>query len=305
VVPCPQRGSNPCYRLERAASWTARRWGLVFAGGEANDTCTRAGAGHHPGNAVSRDCRGTSEDDVPRVADRFPGGPAGTLCAVNLRRTASLPAVVLTAAVLLAGCGAADGAADGGTAAVTSASGPASASTSAPASASDSPSATGGTARPDDGRSDAPPFPATTDPETSDASPDAQVTVRDIRTGRHDGFDRVVLEVGGTGTPGWDVRYVDQATSQGSGDPVQVAGSAVLQVSVTGAGIPDATGVPEFAGPDPLRGEGTKTVTEVVFDATFEGTTVAFVGTSARVPFRVYALQNPSRVVVEVRDASS
>ena len=25
VVRCPQRGSNPCYRLERAASWTTRR----------------------------------------------------------------------------------------------------------------------------------------------------------------------------------------------------------------------------------------------------------------------------------------
>ena len=24
----PQRDSNPCYRLERAASWAARRWGL-------------------------------------------------------------------------------------------------------------------------------------------------------------------------------------------------------------------------------------------------------------------------------------
>src|ERR671921_882114 len=43
VVPCPQRGSNPCYRLERAASWTARRWGLAFAGGSENSTCS---AGH-------------------------------------------------------------------------------------------------------------------------------------------------------------------------------------------------------------------------------------------------------------------
>ena len=26
-VACPQRDSNPCYRLERAASWATRRWG--------------------------------------------------------------------------------------------------------------------------------------------------------------------------------------------------------------------------------------------------------------------------------------
>jgi len=129
------------------------------------------------------------------------------------------------------------------------------------------------------------------------------VTVSDIRTGRQDGFDRVVFEVGGTGTPGWDVRYVDQPSSQGSGDPVDVAGDAALQVTITGAQIPDETGVAEYDGPNPLPGAGTQTVTEVAYDHVFEGTAVAFVGTTAQQPFRVYALSNPTRVVVEVRDA--
>jgi len=39
-----------------------------------------------------------------------------------------------------------------------------------------------------------------------------------------------------------------------------------------------------------------------VFDGTFEGTTAAFIGTAARTPFRVYALSNPTRIVVEVAD---
>ena len=137
-----------------------------------------------------------------------------------------------------------------------------------------------------------------------DASADASVTVSDIRIGRHDGFDRVVFEVGGTGTPGWDVQYVDAATSQGSGDPVDVAGDAVLQVTLTGAGLPDATGVTEFSPSGPVTGAGTTNVTEAVFDATFEGTTVTFVGTHQRTPFRVYLLQGPTRVVVEVADPS-
>jgi hypothetical protein len=154
-----------------------------------------------------------------------------------------------------------------------------------------------------DGSSDAPPFPGDERPDTADASADSRVTVRDIRIGRQDGFDRVVFEVGGTGTPGWDVRYVDEAVSQGSGEPVEAAGDAVLQVSVTGAGYPYDTGVPEWAGPDPLSVAGTEVVTEVVFDATFEGTTVAFVGTTARSPFRVYLLEGPARVVVEIADA--
>src|SRR6185312_16633758 len=142
-------------------------------------------------------------------------------------------------------------------------------------------SSSGGTDGTDgDGGADAPPFPANTDPDTAEASSGAQVTVRDVRTGRQDGFDRVVFEVGGTGTPGWDVRYVDAPTSQASGAPVDVAGSAALQVAITGVGLPADTGV-----------------------AAFDGPTTAFVGTTAQTPFRVFALSDPTRVVLEVRDA--
>jgi predicted small secreted protein len=229
---------------------------------------------------------------------------------VSLRRTAALPAVLLAAATLLAGCASADGDGTGGvtdagaTAAVSSSAAASSGGASSGGSSSAGATAgTGGADRSDDGSSDAPPFPATTGEDSSDASADASVTVTDIRTGRHDGYDRVVFELGGTGTPGWDVAYVDQPASQGSGDPVDVAGNAALQVTITGAGYPYDTGVEEFSGPKPLPGSGTKTVTEVVFDATFEGTTVAFVGTTAKAPFRVYALSNPTRVVLEVRDA--
>jgi hypothetical protein len=200
-------------------------------------------------------------------------------------------AALLLAAALLTGCG------SGGDAEPAVASG---SSSSAPASSSAA--GTSGADSTDDGSSDAPSFPANAEPDTEAASADAQVTVRDIRTGRHDGFDRVVFEVGGVGTPGWDVRYVDQASSQGSGEPVDVAGEAVLQVTITGAQIPDTTGVVEFDGPSPLPGAGTRTVTEVVYDHTFEGTAVAFVGTTAQKPFRVYPLSDPTRVVVEVRD---
>ena len=124
----------------------------------------------------------------------------------------------------------------------------------------------------------------------------------EIRLGRHDGFDRVVFEVGGSGTPGWDVRYVDQATSQGSGDAVEVGGDAVLQVTLTGMGYPYDTGVEEYSG-GTLTSAGTEVVREVVWDATYEGTSIAFIGTAGELPFRVYALEGPARVVVEVADA--
>jgi hypothetical protein len=195
---------------------------------------------------------------------------------------------LLVAPVVLAGC--AGSAADQKSAAATGSA----AQTSAEGSE--------GVATAEEGASAAPAFPANTDPDTADASSGASVTVRDLRVGRQDGFDRVVFEVGGTGTPGWDVRYVDAASSQGSGKAVDVEGGAILQVTLTGAGYPYDTGVPEFSAAGPVTADGTKVVTEVVFDATFEGTTMAFVGTKTQAPFRVYLLQNPTRVVLDVAD---
>ncbi|MCF6509662.1 hypothetical protein E9549_20020 [Blastococcus sp. MG754426] len=147
---------------------------------------------------------------------------------------------------------------------------------------------------------DASPFPADTRPDTGEPSAGSAVTVTDVRTARHDGFDRVVFEVDGTGSPGWDVRYVDEATSQGSGAVVPVEGDAVLQVTITGVGLPTDTGIEEYDGSDPLPGTGTEVVTEVVWDTTFEGTSVAFVGTTSQVPFRAYLLEDPARVVVDL-----
>jgi len=154
----------------------------------------------------------------------------------------------------------------------------------------------------DDGDGTAPPFPADTEPDTGEASAGALVTVTGIRIGRHDGFDRVVFETDGDGTPGWDVRYVDGARSQGSGDEIEVDGDAVLQATLTGVGIPADTGVEEYSGPDRLSSGDAEVVTEVVWDSTFEGTSVAFAGVTEETPFRVYLLEDPARVVLEVAD---
>ncbi len=215
----------------------------------------------------------------------------------RLRTATAVLSLALAGPVVLAGC--ADGATSEAAASSSVATqSPAKAPGKAPAAASTTAEST--TAESTDGAGG---FPGNTEADTEDASPDAAVTVRDIRIGAHDGFDRVVFEVDGSGTPGWDVRFVDAATSQGSGAPVDVAGDAVLQVTLTGAGYPYATGVEEYARGS-LTSADTSAVAEVVWDATFEGTSVAFIGTTARSPFRVYALSEPSRVVVEVAHAA-
>src|SRR3954451_11886352 len=111
--------------------------------------------------------------DRTRGSVSAPLEPA-TLCAV--RRVASLSATLL-AAVLVTGCSSSD---DG------SGSASGSSTTTSSSALSSSPGGTDGT---DDGGGAAPPFPANTDPDTAAASAGAQGTVRDIRTGRQDGFD--------------------------------------------------------------------------------------------------------------------
>jgi len=165
-------------------------------------------------------------------------------------------------------------------------------------------SPTDGSTAPADDATEAPlTFPANTDPDTQDPSADAALTVTDIRIGHHDGYDRVVLELGGTGTPGWRVEYVDQPVDDGSGNVTTVDGDAYLQVMISGSGYPMDTGVEEYTEPNPVRAGDDGEVEEVLLRGVFEGYTQAFVGVDdERRPFRVFSLEDPTRVVVDVRD---
>lgn len=139
---------------------------------------------------------------------------------------------------------------------------------------------------------------ASTDRKTQEASVGSQAVLTAIRTASHTDVDRVVLEFSGAGIPGWDVEYVDQATSQGSGDQVTIEGDSVLRITASGTTYPEsgAASVPKR-----VPGDGDGIVTEVVNDSTFEGTTVVFVGLdSGEKPFDVLALQSPTRIVVDI-----
>ena len=130
---------------------------------------------------------------------------------------------------------------------------------------------------------------------------DAALLVTAARVARQDGFDRVVLELDGTnpGEPGWRVEYTDAPSSQGSGDPVDVAGDAVLAVIITGTGYPFDTGVEEVA-EDPALPADLEVVQDVVLGAVFEGQYEAFIGLSGERPFTVTRLADPTRVVIDI-----
>lgn len=146
-----------------------------------------------------------------------------------------------------------------------------------------------------------PGFPADTAVDTEQPS-GGPLGVTAVRVARQEGYDRVVFELDGQspGQPGWRVEYVDEPTAQGSGDPVEVAGEAALSVTITGTGYPFDTGVEEVEDDPTLPGD-LEVVQDVELGGVFEGQYEAFIGTASRAPFRVFRLDDPARVVVDVR----
>ena len=223
------------------------------------------------------------------------------------RRLVLLAAAAVSSA--LAGCGA--GGEDGTPAAATGSPSPRPAASADPAPTSSAspvpavsprPSASTLGAGGDAEDRDAPvAFPANADADVAEPS-GGPLSVRAVRVARQQGYDRVVFELAGRdpGQAGWRVEYVDTPTEQGTGDPVDVQGEAVLSVLITGTGYPMDTGVEEVDD-DPALPPGPGVVQDVVLGAVFEGQYEAFIGTASRQPFRVFRLGDPERVVVDVR----
>ncbi len=129
--------------------------------------------------------------------------------------------------------------------------------------------------------------------------------VKDVRTGRHACFDRLVVDVPGASADrlGHFVRYADRLHQDGSGRPIAVGGGAVLEVRVAAPGYRPETGAATYPGRAgrPLPGvdlTGYRTFRDTRFAGSFEGETQIGLGVRARLPFRVLALDG--RVVVDV-----
>lgn len=123
--------------------------------------------------------------------------------------------------------------------------------------------------------------------------------ITDVRTGLHDGYDRVVLDLtGDEPTLGWYADVVDEAVQDPSGLPLDVDGEAFLQVAVRG--IDWTTESPDRYPGDPVEGAGTEVVTGVVFGGLFEGQQQVVIGLTQETAFRVFSLSDPARIVIDV-----
>jgi hypothetical protein len=143
----------------------------------------------------------------------------------------------------------------------------------------------------------------TTGPDEEDGEA-GTLAVTDVRVATHDGFDRVVFETEGDGVPGWFVDHGD-ATSQGSGEPVEVDGEVTLRVAVNMVTLPPD--LPDDIEPwdgERLDGPAGGVVAEVVDDTIFEGIHLFFVGLDAERSFVVERFDDPHRIVLDVLHGS-
>ena len=130
-------------------------------------------------------------------------------------------------------------------------------------------------------------------------------TLNGVRTGRHDCYDRLVLDLAGGASAGYHVEYVDAVYRDASGELVPLRGGARLQVVVHAASF-DLNGNPTYTPANPAEltnVTGYQTFRQVAFAGSFEGQTTIGLGVRARLPFRAFILAGPgtgSRLVVDV-----
>jgi hypothetical protein len=127
------------------------------------------------------------------------------------------------------------------------------------------------------------------------------MAVTNVQSCGHPYFDRVLIELGGTGNPGYRAEYVQQARQRSNGEPIEIAGDHIIRLVVTGVAEPDEL-------PDDIQpytrarrdGQPGSQVLEIVNDRAIDGEHVIYIGTTSYAPFVVQRGADPTRVVLDI-----
>jgi hypothetical protein len=134
----------------------------------------------------------------------------------------------------------------------------------------------------------------------------APAPLTNVRAGRHDCYDRLVMDIAGPLPRGYQVEYVDAVRSPGSGEVMPLRGGAFLQVTLQNPAHDINTGAPTYnpaSRTELVNVTGWRTLRQVALVSDYEGYTDLGLGVRARLPFRVFSLAGPgsgSRVVIDV-----
>ena len=135
-------------------------------------------------------------------------------------------------------------------------------------------------------------------------------TIVNVRTGAHACYDRLVVDISGSGPVGYDIRYVDNVFTEGRGSVVALAGGAKIQIVVHAPNYDINTGVITYTPIDQAQSQqltnlaGYRTFRQVAFGGSFEGQTTVGLGVRARLPMRAFVLSGPGtgqqRLVLDI-----
>lgn len=139
----------------------------------------------------------------------------------------------------------------------------------------------------------------TTDPVTSESSPDGVVTLTEVRTAEHPDFDRFVVQLDGAGLPGYSLGYVEGASRCGSGEPVDLDGGAMLVLRLEPARAHDDLGNPTVAARS--WDLAMPSITEAALICDFEAVTEFALGVVQEERYRLTTLTDPTRIVLDIR----
>lgn len=127
-------------------------------------------------------------------------------------------------------------------------------------------------------------------------APGTRLDITEVRAGTHDGYDRIVIELTGTGSPGSALRLTDSPTADGSGFPVEYSGEQALTVAVHGTTYNDVTTT--------LSGIPSGVIASAKVMGSFEGTQLIVVGlTDANITLTdisTRVLTDPTRLVIDI-----
>lgn len=122
-----------------------------------------------------------------------------------------------------------------------------------------------------------------------------EFVVTDVRVGTHEGYDRIVFELTGSGTPGWFAKYTDTPAQQGSGHELSYDGVIALDFRLEGILLPFELGVDV----EPITADGAGAITKVVSYGSFEAQEQFVIGMKEKLPYSIQVLENPTRVVID------
>ncbi|SFR21400.1 hypothetical protein SAMN04488564_105593 [Lentzea waywayandensis] len=132
------------------------------------------------------------------------------------------------------------------------------------------------------------------------ASAQGHAELTNIRTGKHDGYERIVLDLNGLPSNSMS-REATEVSNCASGNPVPMAGNEILETMFFGAASYDENFDPTYTGPRNFVPQGLTNVKGIAFTCDFEATMgIAVSYENANSWHKVFTLTNPDRVVIDI-----